>query len=72
MKQDKREITLNEKDSLQDVCLAEKGLALAYIERFARATRTEERNTVKELLIQTLDDWSRVQKLIDGKEESKK
>lgn len=47
MKLDKREISLNETDSLHDACLCQRTLLYAYVDALAHAQRRE---TVKELL----------------------
>ncbi len=46
MKLEKREITLNESDSLSDALETEKSLLRAYAERFAAAERRETAETL--------------------------
>ena len=65
MKLEKREITLNEKDSLSDVLLMEKGLLLEYVESLAKADRKETRERLLGLIKETAEDLFLVKDLLE-------
>ena len=56
MKLEKREITLNEADSIQDVVLAEKWLLFSYAQSFERVRQKHLRNELLQLTIQSCKD----------------
>ena len=64
MKREKREITLNERDSLLDIALLERGLACAYLPFCTRAESKEEGELLKENLMEVIDDEKRVLKAL--------
>ena len=53
MKLEKREITLNEKDSLSDIAYMEKALLFEYVEGIARAGRKETRERLLQFIKET-------------------
>ena len=53
MRLEKREITLNEKDSLKDLLLLEKALLGQYTDALTRVTRKELRERILELVKET-------------------
>ena len=56
MKLEKREITLNEKDSLKDLLLLERALLSQYIDTLTRVTRKEFRLRLLELVRETAEE----------------
>ena len=56
MRLEKREITLNEKDSLKDVLLLERALLLQYTETLTRMTRKESRECLSSLVKETAEE----------------
>lgn len=56
MKNEKREITLNEKDSIRDMLETEKGLSLAYTDALWQAERREVRHRVLEHIPAVAED----------------
>lgn len=72
MKLEKREITLNECDSLQDVVCFEKGLLGEYVETLLKMERKETKNQVAEYMKEvgaelclTVELW---RKAVEGQE----
>ena len=57
MKLEKREITLNECDSLKDVSFLEKSLLNGYVESLSKAARKETRNEILQLIKETGEEW---------------
>ena len=57
MKLEKREITLNECDSLQDVVCFEKMLLGEYVETLSQMERKESRNTITQLMREVASDF---------------
>ena len=60
MKLEKREITLNEADSLKDMYYIEKSLWTAYAERENFVVRREVENELEQLIKQTEEDKERM------------
>ena len=56
MRLEKREITLNEKDSLQDAYMMQKTLLLTYLLAMDKASRKETRKQLLSLLNETGED----------------
>ena len=56
MKLEKRESTLNEKDSLKDVLFLEKALLGRYVETLTDMTRKEERERLLKLMKETAEE----------------
>lgn len=56
MKLEKREISLNEADSLRDTCTVEKMLLYAYVEALCTATRQETKKEILRLIQETGED----------------
>ena len=56
MKLEKREISLNEADSLQDAFLTEKSLLFSYLQTLERVTSKNTRQTLRALLDETVQD----------------
>jgi hypothetical protein len=56
MKLEKREISLNEADSLQDAFLTEKSLLFCYLQALERVTSKSTRQTLRALLDETVQD----------------
>ena len=65
MKLEKREITLNEKDSLKDVLLLERALLLQYTETLTRMTRKEPRERLLSLVKETAEENFWLKDLLD-------
>ena len=65
MKLEKREITLNEKDSLKDVLLLERALLLQYAETLTRMTRKEPRKRLLSLVKETAEESFWLKDLLD-------
>ena len=63
MKLEKREITLNEADSLKDIYYIEKALLTAYAEGEPFLSRKEVENELGELIKQTKEEKERVHTL---------
>ena len=61
MRLEKREITLNEKDSLKDLFLLEKSLLGQYADALTRVTRKEFRDCLLELMKETAEEvfWAK-------------
>ncbi len=57
MKLEKREITLNEKDSLTDAFMMQKALLNGYVCAMEKATRTETKKTLLQLLQNAGEDY---------------
>lgn len=66
MKLEKREITLNEFDSLKDVFYMEKTLLWHYVEAFASIERKEVKTTLLQLLKETAEDMCFIKELMRG------
>lgn len=66
MKLEKREITLNEKDSLTDVFYLQKTLLFNYIEALANIERKETKTTLLKLIGETAEDMCFLKELING------
>ena len=64
MRLDKREITLNEQDSLRDILFLEKALLLAYVEGLERANRKEIRERLLDFIKETAGDLFLVSDLL--------
>ena len=60
MKLEKREITLNEADSLKDIYYIEKTLLTAYVEGEAFIVRKETENEIKKLTEQAKEEMERI------------
>ena len=60
MKLEKREITLNEADSLKDIYYIEKTLLTAYVEGEAFIVRKETENEIKKLKEQAKEEMERI------------
>ena len=60
MKIEKREITLNEVDSLKDIYYIEKALLTAYVEGENFIVRKETENEVKKLMEQAKEETERI------------
>jgi hypothetical protein len=56
MKLEKREISLNEADSLQDAFLTEKSLLFSYLQTLERVSVKSTRHTLRALLDETVQD----------------
>lgn len=65
MKLEKREITLNEKDSLKDVLFLEKALLFRYVETLTDMTRKEERERLLGLMKETAEEIFIVKDLLE-------
>ena len=65
MKLEKREITLNEQDSLRDVLFMEKGLLFEYVESLTRAGRKETRERLLALLKETAEEVFLINDLLE-------
>ena len=65
MKLEKREITLNEKDSLKDLLLLEKALLGQYTDALARVTRKEFRQQILQLIQETAEEIFWTKDLLD-------
>ena len=66
MKLEKREITLNEFDSLKDVFYIEKSLLFEYAEALEKARRQETRNELVTLMQETVEDLFFAKDLMRG------
>ena len=66
MKFEKREITLNEYDSVLDLLLAHERLASVYLEGVQNLSRKELREALKKRLIEVLDDVFYLQDLLEN------
>lgn len=66
MKLEKREITLNEFDSLKDVFYLEKNLLCEYANALEKACRQETRNEILKLMNDTADDLFFAKDLMRG------
>ena len=64
MRLEKREITLNEKDSLQDAYMMQKTLLLTYLLAMDKASRKETRKLLLSLLNETGEDLFFVKDLL--------
>ena len=64
MKLEKREITLNESDSLKDVFFMEKTLLNRYMETLEKASRKEVRNEILNLMKETGEEMCFLQDLM--------
>ena len=65
MKLEKREITLNEKDSLKDIFYLEKTLLNEYVETLVYVTRKEERERLMKLIKETAEEIFTVKDLLE-------
>ena len=65
MRLEKREITLNEKDSLKDLLLLEKGLLAQYADALARVTRKDFRQQILDLIQETAEEIFWTKDLLD-------
>ena len=65
MRLEKREITLNEKDSLKDLLLLEKGLLAQYTDALARVTRKDFRQQILDLIQETAEEIFWTKDLLD-------
>ena len=65
MKLEKREITLNEKDSLSDMLFMEKALLLEYVESLTKADRKETRERLLGFIKDTAEDLFFVKDLLE-------
>lgn len=66
MKLEKREITLNEFDSLKDVFYLEKNLLCEYANAIEKVERQENRNELLTLMQETIDDLFFAKDLMRG------
>ena len=66
MKLEKREITLNEFDSLKDAFYTEKTLMGKYIQALSKAVRKETRNQLTELICEVTQDMLFIRDLMRG------
>ena len=71
MKLEKREITLNEKDSLKDVCYTEKNLLLSYCQYLCMAERNQTREELLALIKETGEDMLFTRDLLLAREKEK-
>lgn len=69
MKLEKREITLNEKDSVNDVKYIEKHLLLEYAERAEKLARKQSRAEITRLMKEVAEDMWFARDLANGLEE---
>lgn len=65
MKLEKREITLNECDSVRDLLFLEKALLCEYVEMLTKVKRKETRSRVLELLTETAQETFWASDLLD-------
>ena len=65
MKLEKREITLNEKDSLQDACYMQKGLLDAYLQGLEEVERKEVRQYIQQRIDEIRQEAQRLEKQIE-------
>lgn len=65
MKLEKREITLNECDSVRDLLFLEKALLCEYVEMLTKVKRKETRSRVLELLAETAQETFWTSDLLD-------
>ena len=65
MKLEKREITLNEQDSLRDVLFMEKSLLFEYMEGLAKADRKETREKLLDFIKETAEDLFLIKDLFE-------
>lgn len=72
MKQEKREITLNEEDSLLDMLYVEYGLAESYLQGCMRATSKQEGEILKENLCMVIEDAKKLMTILQDKYPKKK
>ena len=56
MKLEKREITLNEKDSIRDILLLERSLMERYVDALVQVERKEERERLLTLVKETAEE----------------
>lgn len=66
MKLEKREITLNEKDSLQDVCYMQKGLLTAYVQGLDGVERKEIRQYIRQRVEEIRKETQNLEKQIEN------
>lgn len=66
MKLEKREITLNEKDSLQDTCYMQKGLLTAYMQGLDGVERKEIRQYIKQRIDEIRKETQSLEKQIEN------
>lgn len=71
MKLEKREITLNEKDSLKDVFYTEKNLLLSYCQYLYMAERNQTREELLALIKETGEDMLFTRDLLLAREKEK-
>ena len=69
MKLEKREITLNEQDSLRDILFLEKTLLCEYAESLGKAYRKEVRETLLDLIKENAEDFFLISDLLQKLEE---
>ena len=65
MKLEKREITLNEQDSLRDVLFMEKALLFEYVEGLTKVGRKEARERLLSLLKETAEELFLIKDLLE-------
>ena len=65
MKLEKREITLNEQDSLRDVLFMEKALLFEYVEGLTKVGRKETRERLLSLLKETAEELFLIKDLLE-------
>lgn len=65
MKLEKREITLNEKDSLQDACYIQKGLLTAYTQGLEGIERKEIRQYIQQRIAEIQKEERALEKQIE-------
>ena len=65
MKLEKREITLNEKDSLQDACYMQKALCAAYEKTLNETERKEIRQYIRQRIDEIRQETQRLEKQIE-------
>ena len=69
MKLEKREITLNEEDSLKDAFYTEKAIFLRYTEAVLTAKNKETQKELLKLMCEVGEDALFVRELLDGRKE---
>lgn len=68
MKNEKREITLNERDSLTDMLRAEKFLLLSYVDALSYALKKETRSAILEKMEKSAEEVLYLRDLIQGED----
>ncbi|MBQ7948796.1 MAG: hypothetical protein IJ284_03445 [Clostridia bacterium] len=71
MKLEKREITLNEKDSLKDILFMEKALLNDYVETLPKTSRKETRERLLKYIKETAEELFLMKDLLEKSTENK-